>query len=69
MEAALGDGSRFGSNIKYSAESEPLNTAGGIIKALPLLGEEPFLVVNGDIWTDYYFSELKAYSSLEEQAI
>jgi MurNAc alpha-1-phosphate uridylyltransferase len=68
VEAALGDGSRFGSSILYSAESEPLNTAGGIIKALPLLGEEPFLVVNGDIWTDYSFSRLKAFSGLDELA-
>ncbi len=68
IEAALGDGSRFGSSIVYSAEGEPLNTAGGIIKALPLLGDEPFLVVNGDIWTDYSFSTLKAYSNLEDLA-
>ncbi|MDC1435656.1 nucleotidyltransferase family protein [Gammaproteobacteria bacterium] len=68
VELALGDGSRFGSNIVYSAENEPLNTAGGIIKALPLLGDEPFLVVNGDIWTDYSFSSLNVYSDLEELA-
>lgn len=68
VEAALGDGSRFGSNIVYSAEGEPLNTAGGIINALPLLGDEPFLVVNGDIWTDYSFAKLKAYSNIEDLA-
>lgn len=68
VEKALGDGSRFGSSIVYSPEGTPLNTAGGIIKALPLLGDEPFLVVNGDIWTDYSFSKLKTYSNLEDLA-
>lgn len=64
----LGDGTRYGSKIVYSAEGEPLNTAGGIINALPLLGDEPFVLVNGDIWTDYSFSSLKAYSSMEQLA-
>lgn len=59
IEDALGDGQRWGLNIQYSAESEPLETAGGIFKALPLLGDEPFLVVNGDIWTDYDFASLR----------
>lgn len=49
---ALGDGSSMGVNIQYSDEGEALETAGGIIKALPLLGDEPFIVVNGDIWCD-----------------
>ncbi|HSG93498.1 MAG TPA: nucleotidyltransferase family protein [Methylotenera sp.] len=57
--AALGDGSRWGAKISYSPElNGGLETAGGIIHALPLLGNEPFLVVNGDIWTDYDFSTL-----------
>ncbi len=47
---ALGDGSRFGVSIHYSAEAEALETGGGIFQALPLLGDEPFMVVNGDIW-------------------
>ncbi len=68
VESALGDGSRFGSSIVYSDEGEPLNTAGGIIKALPLLGDKPFVLVNGDIWTDYSFSALKAYSSMKQLA-
>jgi MurNAc alpha-1-phosphate uridylyltransferase len=59
IEDYLGDGSRFGVDIAYSAEGEPLETGGGIFKALPLLGEEPFLVVNGDIWTDYDFTALR----------
>jgi MurNAc alpha-1-phosphate uridylyltransferase len=58
IEDYLGDGSRFGVAIRYSAEGEPLETGGGIHRALGLLGDEPFLVVNGDIWTDYDFSVL-----------
>jgi MurNAc alpha-1-phosphate uridylyltransferase len=56
---ALGDGSEWGVNITYSDEQEEggLETAGGIVKALPLLGDEPFLVLNGDIWTDYDFQD------------
>ncbi|HHC75089.1 MAG TPA: nucleotidyltransferase family protein [Thiothrix sp.] len=54
---ALGDGSQWGVSIQYSDEQHEgaLETAGGIIKALPLLGNEPFLVVNGDVWCDYVF--------------
>jgi len=56
IEAALGDGSRFGLHIRYSPEPPgALETAGGIARALPLLGNEPFLVVNGDIWCDWDF--------------
>ncbi len=55
--AALGDGKEFGLSIAYSAEPPgALETAGGIAKALPLLGKEPFLVVNGDIWCDWDFN-------------
>ena len=62
IEEALGDGAQFGCELLYSAEAEPLETAGGIIKALPLLtdnGEstEPFLLVNGDVWVDWDFSD------------
>ena len=53
LRTALGDGSAFGVKIHYSDEGPvPLETGGGIFRALPLLGPEPFLVVNGDIWTD-----------------
>jgi len=54
---ALGDGSKWGVELIYSDEQEcgALESAGGIIKALPLLGNETFLVVNGDIWCDYEF--------------
>jgi MurNAc alpha-1-phosphate uridylyltransferase len=59
IEQALGDGGRWGLNIQYSPEPEgALETGGGIFKALPLLGDAPFLVVNGDISTDYDFSRL-----------
>ncbi|WP_339500920.1 N-acetylmuramate alpha-1-phosphate uridylyltransferase MurU [Pseudomonas silesiensis] len=58
IEDYLGDGSRYGVSIQYSPEGEPLETGGGILRALPLLGSEAFLVVNGDIWTDYDFSVL-----------
>ena len=60
IEDHLGDGSRFGLNIRYSPEGEPLETGGGIFKALALLGDDPFLLVNGDIWTDYDFRSLNA---------
>ncbi len=55
IEAALGDGSRFGVRIRYSSEGEALETAGGIAYALPLLGDAPFLVVNGDVFCDFDF--------------
>lgn len=58
IEQALGDGSRFGAAIQYSAEGTALETGGGILKALPLLGHEPFVVVNGDVFTDYPFTRL-----------
>lgn len=60
LPEALGDGSDWGVAIYYSDEQDtgPLETAGGIHKALPLLGPEPFIVVNGDIWCDYSFDDL-----------
>lgn len=60
IEDYLGDGAQFGVHIQWSAEQEPLETGGGIFKALPLLGREPFLLVNGDIWTRFDFSRLPA---------
>ncbi|HVC29991.1 MAG TPA: nucleotidyltransferase family protein [Steroidobacteraceae bacterium] len=66
IRAALGDGRRYGVRIAYSEEGpEPLETGGGIHRALPLLGPEPFLVVNADIWTDLDF---RAVPALEESA-
>ena len=53
-----GDGTQWGLSIQVSVEEEPLETAGGIIKALPLLGDSPFLVLNGDTWLPYPFKTL-----------
>lgn len=58
LVAALGDGSQFGVRIHWSLEDEGLETAGGIIQALPLLGKEPFILVNGDVWTTFDFADL-----------
>lgn len=59
IEAALGNGSHWSLSIEYSAEKVALETAGGIANALPLLGDNPFLVVNGDIYTEMDFGPLK----------
>ncbi len=53
IEQTLGDGHQWGVHIRYSAETVALETAGGIATALPLLGTDPFLVMNGDIWCDW----------------
>ncbi|OGA42194.1 MAG: mannose-1-phosphate guanylyltransferase [Betaproteobacteria bacterium RIFCSPLOWO2_12_FULL_68_19] len=55
----LGDGARYGLAIAYSREREPLETAGGIANALGLLGEQPFLLVNGDVYCEYDFLQLQ----------
>ncbi len=61
IREALADGSRYGVRISYSDEGpEPIETGGGIFKALPQLGWAPFLVVNGDIWTDFDMTRLPA---------
>ena len=63
IPAALGDGSRYGLKIDYSDEGpQPLETGGGIFRALPLLcpmGVEPFVVLNGDVWMQYPFADLR----------
>lgn len=57
---ALGDGQRHGVRLHYSREpDEPLETGGGILQALPLLGDAPFLIVNGDVLTDFDFARLR----------
>lgn len=59
--AALGDGAHWRLRIHYSYEGpRPLETGGGMLRALPLLGEAPFIAVNGDIWTDFDFAALPA---------
>ncbi|KJS06810.1 MAG: hypothetical protein VR73_09810 [Gammaproteobacteria bacterium BRH_c0] len=66
IESFLGDGTRFGVRITWSRENEPLETGGGIRRALPLLGSEPFLVINGDVWTDFPLETLVQRSWSEE---
>jgi len=58
IEKALGDGSRYGLNIRYSAETEALETAGGIVNALPIISDDVFIVINGDVFCDYDLSTL-----------
>lgn len=58
LEAALGDGARLGARIAWSSEREALETAGGIANALPLLGEAPFAVINGDIACSFDYARL-----------
>lgn len=59
IEQVLGDGRRFGVRIRYSPESPALETAGGIVKALPMLGAGAFAVVSGDIHTDFDYARLE----------
>lgn len=66
--AYCSDGKRWGVSIEYSQEEAPLETAGGIIAALPLLGVAPFLVVNGDIWTDFPFERLAMYEMRPDES-
>jgi MurNAc alpha-1-phosphate uridylyltransferase len=58
IEHGLGDGSRFGVRISYSHEERALETAGGIVQALPLLGPEPFIVTSGDIYAEFDYASL-----------
>jgi len=60
VEAAVGGGGAWGLRVRYSPEEPALETGGGITAALPLLGEEPFVVVNGDVFTDFPFEQLPA---------
>lgn len=67
LEEALGDGRTFGVHIDWSREGmPPLETAGGIRRALPLLGDAPFVLVNGDIWTDFDFARLPVLDAGDE---
>ena len=66
---SLGGGQRWNISISYSAEPEPLETAGGIMQALPLLGEQPFVITNGDIWCDFDYSLLNAIGLSPQDAL
>jgi MurNAc alpha-1-phosphate uridylyltransferase len=59
IEQVLGRGERYGVSIYYSPEATALETGGGIFHALPLLGDSPFVVINGDVWCDYPFARLR----------
>jgi N-acetyl-alpha-D-muramate 1-phosphate uridylyltransferase len=70
LRAALGDGARYGVQIRYSDEgAEALETGGGICKALPLLAPGEFVVVNGDTWTDFNFRQLRLDGEAESGAV
>lgn len=66
IEQFAGDGGRFGLQIHYSREPEPLETGGAIYRALPLLGDAPFLLINGDVWTDFPLNTLTDPALLEQ---
>jgi MurNAc alpha-1-phosphate uridylyltransferase len=67
IRAHVGDGSRWGLEVNYSEEPEPLETGGGISRALPLLGSEPFLLVNADVWTDWPFERWRERQLVDGQ--
>ena len=58
IEQFVGDGSRWGLQVYFSKEAEPLETGGGIVQALPLLGNNAFIVINADVWLDYPLSTI-----------
>lgn len=68
IEDYFGDGTQYGVNISWSREPEPLETGGGICNALPLLGEQPFILINGDIWTDFPILSLADHQLTEGQS-
>lgn len=63
IEQGLGSGAAWGVAIHYSAETSALETAGGIARALPWLGSEPFVVINGDIWCDWDVGRARAIAA------
>ncbi len=67
LQSALGDGSRHGARLQWSPEEPALETAGGIARALPRLGSEPFLVVNGDVWCDWDFGGAREHAEALRQ--
>ena len=72
IEQALGSGEQFGCSLRYSSEQEPLETAGGIRKALPLLktedSDQPFMLVNGDVYVSQEYAELDLTLASEDLA-
>ncbi len=68
IRAHLGDGQQFDVNIRYSTEPEPLETGGAILHAIDLLGAEPFLLINGDVWCDLEFAQFIQQPFSENQA-
>lgn len=60
IERQLLDGRHYGARITYSAEAEPLEALGGIVQALRMLGDQPFILVSGDVYTDYPYQNLLA---------
>ncbi len=70
IRSTLGDGARYGVRISYTEEGPiPLETGGGIVNALPLLGAAPFIVVSSDIWTDFDFRSLKLPPGADGQLV
>ena len=63
-----GIGAQFGLQVEYSQEPEPLETGGALLKALPLLGDEPLLLINGDVWTDFPLASLAAHELSDKDA-
>lgn len=59
IESAVGNGRMHGVRVEYSREDGLLDTGGGVLKALPMLGSEPFVVLNGDVWTNFPFASLR----------
>jgi N-acetyl-alpha-D-muramate 1-phosphate uridylyltransferase len=70
IRSTLRDGAAFGVRISYTEEGPvPLETGGGIVNALPLLGADPFVVVSGDIWTDFDFMKLRLAADADAKVV
>ena len=67
IRAYVGDGKKFGLQIHYSTEPEPLETGGAILHALDLLGAKPFLLINGDVWCDLEFAQFIQHTLADNQ--
>jgi len=67
IRAHIGDGNRFGLQVNYSPEPEPLETGGGLLHAIEQLGRDPFLLINGDVWCDIEFADFIERAPLKAQ--